>query len=285
MNKISIIIPVYNEEKSIGTILDNIKKIMSNSRKKYEIIVVDDGSTDKSAKIIKKKKVKLIQHSINRGYGAALKSGIKATSGNYILIMDADGTYSADEIPKLIRESEKYDMVVGARTGTHVKVPFLRRPAKWFLNKLANYLSGMKIPDLNSGLRIFKKEIALRFFNLFPDGFSFTATITIASLTNDYNVKFVPINYHKRKGKSSIHPVKDFVGFIYLIIRMITYFKPLNVFLPISFVLFLLGVIKLIRDFVLDNYFGLGGVMAILAAIQIAFLGLIADLIIKRTKL
>ncbi len=284
-NKISIIIPVYNEEKSIGKVLDEIKKIMKKIRNKYEIIVINDGSKDSSAKIIKKKKVKLIQHKINKGYGASLKSGIKSSNGNKILIIDADDSYPVNEIPKLIRLSSKYDMVVGARIGSYVNVPLLRKPAKWFLNKLANYLSGLNIPDLNSGLRIFNKDIALRFFNLFPDGFSFTTTLTLASLTNNYDVEFVPINYYKRSGKSTIHPIKDFAGFIYLIVRMVTYFKPLNVFLPISFILFMLGFIKIIRDFILFSYFGLGGVMAILMAIQIGFLGLLADLIIKRTKL
>lgn len=284
-NKISIIVPVYNEEKSIGKVLDGIRRVMKKVKNKYEIIVVDDASTDRSAKIIKKRKVKMIKHSNNKGYGAALKSGIKNAKGTYILIIDADGSYPVNEIPRLIQLSSKYDMVVGARTGTRIEVPLLRRPAKWLLNKLTNYLSGLDIPDINSGLRIFKKEIALRFFSLFPDGFSFTVTITLASLTNDYNVKFIPINYYKRKGKSSINPIKDFTGFIYLIIRMIVYFKPLNVFLPISFFLFTIGFIKAIRDFMLFNYFGLGGVTVILTAVQIAFLGLIADLIIKRTKL
>jgi len=283
---VSVIIPVFNEEKSVGKVLDEVKRVMKKTRKRFEIIAVDDGSKDASAEIIKKKKgVKLIQHLTNKGYGAALKTGIKASKGKYILIVDSDGTYPIQRIQDLVKLCGKYDMVVGARTGRHVYVPFLRRPAKWFLNKLANYLTGMKIPDLNSGMRIFRKEIAERFFNLFPDGFSFTTTITIASLTSNYNVKFIPIDYYRRKGKSSVHPIKDFTNFVYLIIRLVTYFKPLNVFLPISAILFVAGFLKAMRDFILLNRFGAGAVMTILAAIQIAFLGLIADLIIKRTKL
>jgi glycosyltransferase involved in cell wall biosynthesis len=285
MTQISVIIPVYNTEKTVGETIDKIKEIMENFKIKYEIIAVDDKSTDNSINVVKKKEVKLIEHEINRGYGAALKSGIKVAKGDYILITDPDGTYPEDEIKNLINLSSNYDMVVGARTGKKVEVPFLRRPAKWILNKLANYLTSTKIPDLNSGLRIFRKELALRFFDLFPDGFSFTATITVAALTNDYTIKFIPINYYKRVGKSGLKPLKDFSNFLYLILRLMVYFKPAKIFLPVSAVLFIAGFLKLVRDFVIYNYFGVGAVMLILAAIQVGFLGLIADLIIKRTKL
>jgi hypothetical protein len=117
--------------------------------------------------------------------------------------------------------------------GKHVAIPFLRRPAKWFLKKLPDYLSGFNIPDLNSGLRVFRRELAERFFAIFPEGFSFTTTITLAALTNGYRVRFLPINYFKRTGHSTIRPMRDFFGFVLLIIRMIVYFKPLNVFLPV----------------------------------------------------
>lgn len=285
MTNVSIVIPVYNEEKSIGKVLNDIKKIAADNKSICEIIVVDDASTDNSVKIIKKAGVKLLSHSFNKGYGAALKSGIRIAKGDYILTIDADGTYPVDEIPKLINLSSKYDMIIGSRTGTYVKIPLLRRPAKWFLNKLANYLTDTKIPDLNSGLRIFKKEMSLRFFDLFPDRFSFTATITVASLTNGYNIKFIPINYYKRKGKSSIKPIRDFTNFIYLILRLMIYFRPAKIFLPISLILFAGGFIKALRDFLVLNYVGAGDVMIMLTAIQLAFLGLIADLIIKRIKL
>jgi hypothetical protein len=176
-------------------------------------------------------------------------------------------------------------MVVGARTGEHVKIPFFRRPAKWFIGKLANYLSGYRIPDLNSGLRLFRREIAERFFTLFPDGFSFTTTITVASMSSDYAVKFVPIDYFKRVGKSSISPLRDFFGFMLLVVRLVTYFKPLNVFLPAAMVLFGVGFAKAIVDLVRTNAFGVGSALVMLAGVQLGFLGLVADLILRRTKL
>jgi glycosyltransferase involved in cell wall biosynthesis len=282
--QVSIIIPVYNEEKTIKNLIKDIKASLKNTI--YEIIAVDDGSTDKSKKILKNiKKIKILTHPSNKGYGAAIKTGIKNAKYNSILIIDADGTYPADAIPPLLNYVGQYDMVVGSRTGKSVKIPFFRMPAKWFLNKLANYLSNTKIPDLNSGLRVFKKKIAERFMSLFPDGFSFTVTITLACLTNGYSVKYMPINYYRRKKRSSMHPIKEFIRFNNLIIRIITYFKPLNIFLPISIFFILIGIIKTIIDLLITGRFGLGGITSIIAGIQIGFLGLIAELIIKRTKL
>jgi hypothetical protein len=198
--------------------------------------------------------------------------------------MDGDGTYPASPIPELIKKSKQNDMVVGSRTGKYVKIPFLRKPAKWFLKHFAEYLAKTKIPDLNSGLRIFKRGIVTRYINLFPDGFSFTTTLTMICLTNGYKVDYIPINYYERKGKSTIHPIKDFFGFANLIFRLTIFFKPLNIFLPISAILFIGGALKLIRDFLLLNQFGLGGTLLILTSIQIAFLGILADLVIKRTS-
>ncbi|MCH8004325.1 MAG: glycosyltransferase family 2 protein [Nanoarchaeota archaeon] len=286
MVRISIVVPAYNEEKTIENTIENIKKSIKNLKDKIDIIVVDDGSNDKTAEILSKiKDIKLIRHRMNKGYGASLKTAIKNMASDYILIIDGDNTYPTSPIPSLINYSKKYDMVVGTRTGRIVKIPFLRRPAKWFLKHFAQYVTKTKIPDLNSGLRIFKRSIALRFMNLFPDGFSFTTTLTIACLTNDYNIKYIPINYYGRKGKSMIHPIKDFIGFTNLIFRLTIFFKPLNVFIPISAFLFILGALKLMRDFILFESFGLGGAMVILTAIQIAFLGILAELIIKRTNL
>ncbi|RLJ04049.1 MAG: glycosyltransferase family 2 protein [Candidatus Aenigmatarchaeota archaeon] len=284
MKKISVIIPAYNEEKSIQGTINGIKNNIKDI--KYEIIVINDGSTDRTLEIIKKiKGIKVISHSTNKGYGAAIKTGLRNSRYDWICIIDADGTYPAEDIPKLLGYIPEYDMVIGARTKKGAKIPLARKPAKFFLKKLSEYLTKTKIPDLNSGLRIFKREIAERFMNLFPDGFSFTTTLTIACLTNDYRVKFVPINYYEREGESSISAIRDFSGFLQLILRLTLYFNPLRVFIPVSLFLFLIGCVKIWIDFFNIGSFGLGGTILILTSIQLAFLGLIADMIIKRTQL
>ena len=277
----SVIIPAHNEEKAIGTVLDELIEVLEGQA--YEIIVVDDGSTDNTAKIVQQKEsVKVIQHPYNKGYGAALKTGIKSAANDLILIIDGDGSYPVKDTPRLLKEADEYDMVVGARTGKEVTIQLYRKPAKWFLSKLANYLSGTKIPDLNSGMRIFKKEDAIKFFNILPSGFSFTTTLTLAYLSNDYNVKYVPIDYHERAGKSKIKPFRDGFNFIMLIVRTITYFNPLKVFLPISIVLFVFGFLILLYEGIVHKNVADLPVMLILAAFQIGFLGLLADLIVRR---
>ncbi len=284
MVDLSIILPVYNEEAAIQKTVRDVQAALKNVKSSSEIILVDDGSTDATASILKKlSSVHVVTHYKNQGYGASLKTGIRSAQGKWVLIVDADGTYPIEAIPTLLKETAKYDMIVGSRTGEKVNIPFFRRPAKWFLNSLTTYLTGTKIPDLNSGLRVFKKEIAERFFHLFPEGFSFTTTITVACLTNGYSVKFIPINYYKRKGKSTMRP-QQFFAFLQLIARLITCFKPLNFFLPPSVVLILLGLVKMTLDFIHQNHFGVGGVMVVLAGIQIFMMGLLADLIITRTK-
>ncbi|HLD05366.1 MAG TPA: glycosyltransferase family 2 protein [Candidatus Nanoarchaeia archaeon] len=285
MAELSIIIPVFNEERAIQKTVHEIQNALKRVKSPSEIILVNDGSTDTTPAILKKiSGVRVLMHGKNKGYGAALKTGICHASGKWILIVDADGTYPIDAIPTLLKDTAKFDMVVGSRTGENVHIPFFRRPAKWFLNRLVTYLTGTQIPDLNSGLRVFKKEIADRFFHLFPEGFSFTTTITVACLTNGYSVKFVPINYYKRKGKSTMRP-HQFFAFLQLILRLITYFKPLNFFLPLSVLFVLVGALRMVRDYWVQNSFGIGGVTVVLAGIQIFMIGLLADLIIHRTKL
>lgn len=278
---ISVVIPAHNEEKAIGTVLDELIEVLEGQA--YEIIVVDDGSTDSTAKIVQKKdSVKLIQHPYNKGYGAAIKTGIKNATNDLILIIDGDGSYPAKAIPELLNEANNYDMVVGARTGKEVKIQLYRRPAKWFLSKLANYLAETKIPDLNSGMRIFRKKDIEKFLNILPSKFSFTTTMTLVYHTSELLVKYVPINYYKRAGKSKIKPFKDGLNFIMLIIRTTTYFNPLKVFLPISIVLFVFGFIILLYQGIVARNIADLPVMLILAAFQIWFLGLLADLITRK---
>ena len=287
MNMLSVVIPAYNEQQSIATVLDKLKATLDDGEQSYEVIVVDDGSTDDTAKIVQQKGVvRLIQHPYNRGYGAALKTGILNASGDTILTIDADGTYQAKDIPKLLQQADGYDMIVGARTGKEVKVPLHRKPAKWFLTKLANYLSGANIPDLNSGMRIFKKVNIEKFLAILPSSFSFTTTLTLAYHCNDLLVKYVPIDYYERAGKSKIRPLRDGLNFILLILRAITYFNPLRVFLPVAFTLVVAAVTVLLCSLLLlDRIMDATVVALFVAAIQIGALGLLADAIAKRRVL
>ena len=282
--EVSVLIPAYNEEVSLATTVETILK-QARHFKSMEIIVINDGSKDRTAEIARTLPVTLIEHDPNRGYGASLKSGLQAARHPWILIADADGTYPLEDTPRLLEDLEKHSMVVGARIGANVHIPLLRRPAKWMITQLAQYLSRVKIPDLNSGFRIFSKEVALRFLPLYPDGFSFTTTITLSMLTNGYRVKFVPIDYLKRTGKSSIHPIRDTVNFTILIIRICAYFNPLNVFVPPALLLMLLGVIKGGIDYHGQHHLGLLAVSMVLTGMQMLFIGLVADLIDKRMKL
>ncbi len=278
---VTVLIPAYNEESGISEVVDSMKALGEG----HEILVVDDGSTDSTADVVEKLGVKLIRHSSNRGYGAALKTGIQHAQHDIVVIADADGTYPADAIPALVERMDRYDMVVGARTGENVRIPLMRQPAKWALRKIANYLTGTKIPDLNSGLRVFKRSVVLRFFNILPSGFSFTTTITLAMLTNHYLVDYVPIDYNKRVGKSKIKPIRDTGRFLSLIFRTVMYFNPLKVFLPASAALFVaaLGVFfysLLFTPKIMDATVAI----IVMTSVQVLAIGMLADLIDKRSQ-
>jgi glycosyltransferase involved in cell wall biosynthesis len=284
MTAVSIVIPAYNEEEAIGGVIDQITSVMEKADITNEISVVDDGSTDETVQIVQERVVQLVQHPFNKGYGAALKTGMRKAKYDTIAIIDADGTYSVEELPKLVNSIGEWDMVVGARVGENTRTLSLRKLVKWFLTQFANYLVGTSIPDLNSGLRVFKKDIAMQFYNVLPSGFSFTVTITLALLSNDYLVQYIPISYYKRVGKSKIRPIRDTLGFLQLIIRTVMYFAPLKIFLPVSLVLFLFGLaIFLYSVLVLHKLMDVTVVVTILTSIQIAAIGLLADLMDKRS--
>jgi len=282
--ELSVLIPAYNEEESIQETVE-VLLALAPEFKALQVIVIDDGSSDATGRIARALPVEVIEHESNRGYGASLKSGLQQAKYEYILIADADGTYPLGDVSRLVEHAAENDMVVAARTGAIVHVPPLRRPFKWIITKLAEYLINRKIPDLNSGFRIFRRDVAVRFRSLYPDGFSFTTTITLAMVTNNYRVKYVPINYHKRVGKSSIKPFRDFTNFVILIIRLCACFKPLNVFVPPALLLLFVGVVKAGIDYLRGGHLGLFGIVVILTGIQLLFIGLLADLIDQRFKL
>lgn len=280
--RLSVVIPAHDEEMGLAQVVHGIQAALQESAQPFEIIVVDDGSADRTAAIAADLDVTLIRHPERRGYGSALKTGIRAATGDQILICDADGTYPADAIPQLLALAEANDMVVGARTGPIVDTPLLRRIAKGVLRRLASYLSESTIPDLNSGLRVFKKDAALPYFPILPSGFSFTTTITLALLCNGGSVEYVPINYHRRKGRSKIQPIRETINFIILILRTITYFNPLKVFVPISAVLGLLFLVSLAYDvFVLDNVTE-KSLILLIGSLQLLGIGVIGDVVTKR---
>ena len=281
----TVIVPVYNEEKAIESVIASIKTALTPLDMKYEIIVVDDGSTDQSSRIISNiDGIRYIQHPKNTGYGSALKTGIRYAEGEFVVITDGDGTYPNQAIPGLIRASAEHDMIVGARSINDHNIPLIRKPAKWLLGKLANYLSETVIPDLNSGLRVFRRDVALRFYKIFPSGFSFTTTITLAMHCNGYRVKYVPIEYNKRAGKSKIRPIHDTINFIQLILRTVMYFNPLKIFLPIATFVFIAFLLSSIVDIVVRENLTDKTVIFFLAFVQILVLGLLADLIDKRNS-
>lgn len=289
MNGITVVIPVFNEEQSLPQTINDVNKALEDLDVEKEIIVVDDGSEERVSNLkgLDLEKVKMCRHEQNRGYGAALKTGISNAHNECIVITDADGTYPNERIPELVKMFEKgnLDMVVGARIGKNVKIPLIRRPAKWFIAKLASYLSETKIPDINSGLRVMKKDVVEKYLNILPDGFSFTSTITLAMLTNGYRVKYVPIDYFERKGKSKIRPIHDTLNFIQLIIRTVMYFNPLKVFVPLSLSLVLLAFLILVGSWifmgkVMDVTFG----VVLMTSVMVLVIGMLADLIDKRLK-
>lgn len=284
---VSIVLATYNEEKSIKEEIERIKKAMDSSKYSYEVIVVDDGSKDKTPDIVEKKFpwVKLFRRPVNYGTGTARKFGTESAKGEYVVWSDADLTYPNYIIPQLIPHLDQYDQVIGARKTEEGEQRFLRIPAKWFIKKLAIFLSGKNIPDLNSGLRAFKREVGLRYLHMLPPGFSCVATMTLAFLINGHPVKFIPIDYFKRVGKSKFHPIKSTWEYLIQVIRMIMFFNPLKIFLPISIFLMIIGIGKFVYDIIFWHFSIKGStIVALMIAIQVFVFGLLAELIVKMSK-
>lgn len=272
---VSVVIPAYEEAAHVADGIQAVRKVLDASSWRYEIIVVDDGSSDGTGEAAAATGVRVLRHRRNRGYGAALKRGIEAARHDWILITDADGTYPAEAIPSLLDRAADNDMVVGARTGDSVKIPLLRRPAKSFLRWLASYLAGQPLPDLNSGLRLMRRDLVERYVHLLPSGFSFTTTITLSAACNDHPVEYVPIDYHARLGESKIRAWHAY-EFTLLILRTIVFFNPLKVFIPLGVVLAVAGGAKFVYD-VTRNNLSESAVLAFLGALIIWAVGLLAD--------
>lgn len=281
---ISVLIPAFNEEGSVGNVVRQVKAVLRKARVPHEVLVVDDGSVDRTAFQAERAGALIVPMGENRGYGASLKAGMRHSKWDLIAILDADGTYPVARLPELIRMMATADMAVGARTGPNAAIPFLRRFPKWLLTRWANYLADRKIPDLNSGLRVFRKKIAGKYEGLFPNGFSFTTTITLALECHGYVVQYLPIDYHRRIGTSKIHPIRDTVNFFSLVLRVVMYFKPLKIFIPFSGIIFVGGIASGTADWLEGRPFSGETLFLLVAGLQIAALGLLADLLVKRGR-
>src|SRR5262245_14588741 len=283
-----IVVPCFNE---VGGIRETIAQLRESLRDlhPYEFIIVDDGSTDGTRAVLEEEQrtdgeLRVLMHHGNQGYGAALKTGVRAARGELIVITDADGTYPNDRLPELLTAALDADMVVGARTAEDVQYPLIRKIPKAFMRWYAMWITRQDIPDLNSGMRVFRRSVVERFVNVLPDGFSFTTTITLAMMTNRYRVVFVPVGYSPRIGKSKIKPIRDTLQFLQLILRTGMYFAPLRVYGPMLWVLLLAFLTSLGYDvFVLDDLTEKTLLLMILFLTSTMF-ALLADMIDKRSQ-
>lgn len=269
----SIIVPAYNEELAIGATLTNLRRAFPAA----EVLVVDDGSTDRTAALAAAVSgVRVVRHDQNRGYGAALKTGVLAVSRPYILFCDGDGQHAAEDVAALLRACPEYDLVVGARTRTS-HVDNSRRPGKKILQVFADFLAQQKIPDVNSGLRIFRRERLLRYLHLMPEGFSFSTTSTFVALKGGWRIHWVPIEVRKRAGVSTVRQLVHGPQTLMLMLRLTVLFDPLRVFLPVSGLLLVLAMLMTGINFAFFRLavpttaviFGLSGIMIFMMALLV----------------
>ncbi|HYI61175.1 MAG TPA: glycosyltransferase family 2 protein [Acidimicrobiales bacterium] len=283
---VSIVLPVFNEKGHLRTEIDRIRAAMDASGMSYEIIVVDDGSDDGSGEALREiSDIRLIPFLTNRGSGSARKHGTRAARGRVVVWTDVDMTYPNDLIPELVREMEGHDQVVGARTSEQGTHKLFRVPAKLLIRKLASYLVQTPIPDLNSGMRAFRRDVALQYVSQLPPGFSCVTTITLTFLAHGYTVKYWPIEYSERAGRSKFHWWRDTRRYLLQVIRMTLSFNPLRVFLPLGLALTAIGGGKLVYDVATyDGRVAVNTVLTLFAAFQVFVVGMLADLVGRATR-
>lgn len=283
---VSIVLPVYNERGHIEAEIRRIRTSMDASRYSYEIIVIDDGSTDGSGDLLREiDGIRLIQFAQNRGSGSSRRIGTNAARAEIVVWTDVDMTYPNDQMPHLVDELDGVDQVVGARTSEKGTVKALRVPAKWTIRKLASYLTSTPIPDLNSGFRAMRRNVALQFLHLLPSGFSCVTTITMTFLNNGYSVKYIPIEYGERAGDSKFHWYQDTKRYLLQVVRLIMMYNPLRVLMPIALFLLGVGVVKLVYDLVTKNYRPAANTLLIFsAAFAVVLVAVLADLIVQVSK-
>ena len=271
--EVSILIPAYNEAQIIGDVVTKIKTLYPD----FEIIVINDGSSDNTAQVAKETGALVYSHPYNIGNGAAIKSGIRFASGKLLVFMDGDGQHDPEEIGKMLEYFPDYDMVVGARPKGH-QASWGRALGNWAYNLLASYVAKFPVEDLTSGFRAVKSEIARNFLHLLPNTYSYPTTITLSVLRSGRSVKYVPINTQRRKkGKSKIKVFRDGIRFFLIIAKICTLYSPFRIFLPISIVMFLLGLSYYIYTFLVWGRFTNMSALLFTTSILIFMMGLISE--------
>ena len=284
---VSVILPVYNERGHVQAEIERIRDALVGEGMSYELLVVDDGSTDGSGDRLRElaagaDDIELVQFRQNRGSGSARRAGTARARGRVVVWTDADMSYPNERIPELVKELDGYDQVVGARLAEQGTVRFLRVPAKWFIRRLAEYLTDTTIPDLNSGLRAFRRDVGAQYLHLLPDGFSCVTTLTMSFLANGYSVKYVPVDYAKRAGESKFHWWADTRRYLTQVVRLVLSYNPLRFFLPLTMALFALGFVKLGYDWATRDFrLATNTLLLLLAAFQVLAIGLLADLVVR----
>ncbi len=287
---VTIVLPCYNEEGHVVAEIERITAAMEASGYSYELMCVNDASTDDTlAKLYEAAprfpKMEVVNFHRNSGSGTVRRIGTQRARGEIVVWTDADMTYPNERIPELVQILEKdptIDHVVGARTSEQGTYKLLRVPAKWFIRKFAERLTGAKIPDLNSGLRAFRRDVSLPYLRLLPAGFSCVTTITVSFLANNHEMYFLPIDYYKRAGKSKFKFAKDSYRYILQVLRMTMYFNPLKVLMPVALTLLGIGFLKAIYDLVAhDLHIATGTVLVFVTGLLIASVALLADLIVR----
>lgn len=284
--EVSVVLPCYNERAHVEQEIKRIGAALEAAGMSYELLVVDDGSTDGSRELLQTiPGIRTIFLPRNQGSGTARRIGTQQARGRVVVWTDADMTYPNELIPELVRElDDQYDQVVGARKTEAGTYKLFRVPAKWAIRKLASYLTNTPIPDLNSGLRAFKRSVAKPYLRLLPAGFSCVTTITLAFLCNGHQIKYVPIDYFKRSGRSKFHPFKDAYNYILQVLRMVMYFNPLRVLMPVALTLLGATFVKAVVDLVVHHFHVAGSTVLVgLAAFNIMAIALLADLVVRRT--
>lgn len=271
----TVIIPAFNEEEGISGLLETLKE--QELFDKYNFIVVDDGSTDQTAAVAGKYPVKVIRHAVNKGYGASLKTGIRKAATPYVITMDSDGQHNPVYLASVVDMLHEYDMVIGERSATSFQVKS-RKSGKWLIRKTGEMLVDQELPDYNSGLRGFHRELILNLLHLMPNGFSFSTTSTLAFLKEGYNIGTFPIEVTERVGRaSSVKFIKDGSKTFLLLFRIIMLFNPLKVFFPASLLFTVFGFIWGVNGYLFFGRFPNSGIILITLGMFMFFFGLLAD--------